>query len=143
MGIQAIVDRFRGKALKFTTVSIVGTVIAQTIIVVTHAVLDWPGAASNITAVTLSSIPSYILNRYWVWAKFDKNSLHREVLPFWLLTLAGLALSTIFVVIAERFSDSTLIVQAGNVAGFGVLWVAKFIILDAVLFRPQGELESA
>ena len=36
--------------------------------------------------------------------------------------------------IAESYSDSTLLIMAASVGGFGVLWVAKFLFLDQVMF---------
>lgn len=135
--VRNVLARFRGKALKFTAVSGVGTVVGQSTLIVTHAGLGWAAVPSNLTAVTLGAIPSYLLNRYWVWGKRGANSLRREVLPFWLMTLAGLALSTVFVWLAERVNDATIVIMGANVAGFGLLWVFKFLVLDAVLFAPQ------
>ncbi len=64
------------------------------------------------------------------------------MVPFWGLTFAGLILSTLFVAIASQWSDSTVVVSLANLAGFGVLWVAKFVILDAVLFNTHTPAEA-
>ena len=138
---RAIVNRFRGKALRYVTVSIFGTVTTQILLWVTHGKLGWSGVASNIFSVTVTSIPSYFLSRYWIWGKNDKNRFWGEVVPFWGLTLAGLVLSTAFVALATHWSDSTIVVSLANLAGFGVLWVAKFLILDEVLFKTHTPAE--
>ena len=64
--------------------------------------------------------------------------MHKEALAFWGMNLAGLALSTLFVVIAGRFTDSHWAVNVANLAGFGVLWVAKFLVLDEYLFKSSN-----
>jgi len=48
----------------------------------------------------------------------------------------------LFVAIASQWSDSTIVVSLANLAGFGVLWVAKFLILDGVLFKTQAPAEA-
>jgi hypothetical protein len=68
--------------------------------------------------------------------------LFSEVLPFWMITLVGIGFS--FVVAHEagqvtRHHGITgaarlLILLLANIAGFGVLWVAKYIVFNKVLF---------
>ena len=134
---RAIIGRFRGKALRYVTVSVVCTIATQAILWVTHGQLEWNAVAANVFAVSMTSIPAYLLSRYWVWGKSDKNRFWGEIVPFWGMAIAGLILSTLFVAIATQWSDSTIIVSLANLAGFGVLWVAKFLILDEILFKPQ------
>ena len=65
-------------------------------------------------------------------------------MPFWLFTIAGLALSTLAVVlVANATKDPTvpglengnkIAVQLANIAGFGVLWVIKYLFLDKIMF---------
>ncbi len=126
------------KAVKYSMVSVVGVAITQVVIIVTHGLLGWPGTVSNVVAVTVSAIPAYILSRYWVWGKNDRNRLWGEIMPFWGMALAGLLLSTLFVAIVDNWTTSTLAVSAANLSAFGLLWVAKFVLLDRVLF-DRGE----
>jgi hypothetical protein len=56
------------------------------------------------------------------------------------MTFLGLLLSTIAVIFLEhRYPDSKILANVGNVAGFGVLWLAKFFILDRILFKVTHE----
>lgn len=90
--------------------------------------------AANICAVTLSTIPNYILNRYWVWNKRSRNSLRGEVLPFWIMAFAGLVLSSLLVAIARVFTNLDIVFLAMNFFAFGVLWLVKFFVLEQYLF---------
>jgi putative flippase GtrA len=136
----AILARFRGKALRYMSVSVLGTIAAQLQIVLYVYGFGWPGALANFVAVTVNCVPFYFLTRAWVWNKRDKTSLHREALPFWMLNLAGLVLSTIFAAIADHFFTQGWVVNIANLAGFGVLWIAKFLILDEYLFKSHPPL---
>jgi hypothetical protein len=56
------------------------------------------------------------------------------------MTFLGLLLSTVAVVVLEhRYPDNKILANVGNVLGFGVLWVAKFFILDRILFKVTHE----
>jgi putative flippase GtrA len=129
------VTRGRGTlAIRYTTVSLIGVTITQLQLLLYVGILDRDPTWSNVIAVSLCSIPVFLLNKHWVWNADGKLSLRREILPFWVFTLAGLGLSTALVAWVETFSDSTLLVMAANIGGFGLLWVAKFLFLDQIMF---------
>lgn len=122
------------KLVKYSMVSVVGVITGQSTLIFCNAVLDWPGVASNLMAVTTGSIPSYLLNRYWVWEKSGRNRFRTEVLPFWVMSVLGLILSTLFVAYADHRWGTTIALSIANLSGFGVLWLGKFFVLDRVLF---------
>ncbi len=136
--LTALVDRFTGGrgalALRYSMVSVVGVVLTQAELFLFVGILDLDPTWSNVVAVSLCSLPVFVLNKRWVWSVDGRISMRREVLPFWLFTLAGLLLSTLAVALVQRWSDATIFVMAANIAGFGVLWVAKFLFLDQVMF---------
>jgi putative flippase GtrA len=104
---------------------------------------------ANAVATAVGTIPSFELNRRWVWAKRGPRSLAREILPFCTLSFGGLALSTLVVSLAARWSAEAgvgrggiaLVAQGANIATFGALWVVQYVILDRALFggrRPAA-----
>ena len=123
------------KAFKYSMVSVVAVAVSQTILVVCSSLLDWGFVASNVAAVAISSIPSYLLNRAWVWGRTGSHDVLREVVPFWVFAFIGLGFSTLLVSLANRWSDSTLVLMLANLTAFGILWVAKYLVLDQVLFN--------
>lgn len=125
------------KLVRYSMASVVGVVIGQSLLQLCLQVFDWSGLASNLFAVAISTGPVYLVNRYWVWKKKDKNSIRKEMVPFWGMALAGLAMSSLFVWFVDRRTDSSLAISAANLAGFGVLWVAKFLVLEKVLFAES------
>ena len=64
------------------------------------------------------------------------------MLPFWTLAFVGVALSTISVAVTDAWSVGahlappvhTMTLLVAHLSGFGVLWVAQFILLDRILF---------
>ena len=80
-----------------------------------------------------------LLNRYWVWRKRGRNSISREIAPFWAMAFLGLCLSTAAVWIAERFTDSDAVFLVLNIVSFGVVWIVKFVVLERFLFGHQPD----
>jgi putative flippase GtrA len=129
--------------VRYATVSVIATVTSLTVLGVLVSTTTIPAGFANIVATAVGTVPSFELNRRWVWRKTGKRSLRGEVGPFWILSFAGLALSTLTVSLAAAWAASagvdgaarTVVIEAANVAAFGALWVAQFVVLDRFLFR--------
>jgi hypothetical protein len=76
----------------------------------------------------------------------------REIMPFWVLSFAGLVLSTIAVAMTDSWLHGahlgepmrTVVLVVAHLSGFGLLWIAQFVMLDRVLFvRRVAPLEPA
>jgi putative flippase GtrA len=140
------------RAIRYTATSVICVVITQVLIVVFYRVVKLdvetvagrslhlgPPEQANLAATMLTSVPAFILNKYWVWGKRGKAHLRREVLPFWLFTVAGWIISTGMVALVtdlagDNETEKTILVMAANIMGFGVLWVLKYIFLDKIMF---------
>lgn len=131
------------------SVSVVTTVISLLTLATATAVFGITAWIANVIATTVATIPSYYLNRRWTWGRTGASDPLREVLPFWVLSFAGLALSTISVALTDAWAAGAHLsppVHTGtlllaHLSGFGILWVAQFILLDRVLFGRDAPLE--
>lgn len=123
--------------MRYSAASVAGVVASQVTLLGCLVVLDLDAVPANLIAVTVGAVPNYLINRAWTFDKRGRHSLTREVIPFWSMALAGLVLSTVAVAWADgRFDGSLVAVSAANIGSFGVLWIAKFFVLDRVLFAP-------
>ena len=126
---------FDRRPVRYAMVSVVAVGVSQLVLAITFSVFGWSPVLSNVTAVMLGSIPSYVLNRAWVWGKTGKNHFWREVVPFWALAFVGLGFSTLLVAVAHEWNEAAWVPSAANLVAFGILWVVKYLVLDALLFR--------
>jgi putative flippase GtrA len=122
---------------RYSAVSVMSVVITQVLLQLGLAA-SMPAVAANLFAVGLSAIPAYLVNRGWVWGKQGKHSIAREIVPFWSYAFLGLAISTIAVAWADARWHSNVAVSIANIASFGVLWAAKFVLLDRWMFGDRG-----
>jgi putative flippase GtrA len=140
------------KLIRYSMVSVIAVSVSVVVLAILHGLLNWTAFWSNIGATAVAAVPSYELNRRWAWGKSGKSHLWKEVVPFWVLAFIGLAFSTYWAVAADHLAKShhvshlarTVIVEGAVISAFGVLWIAKFIIFNKILFvhHPQ-DLEPA
>ena len=138
-----LLDRLtRGRAdklLRYSGASVVGVVLTQALLVLFVGILNIDAEVSNLFAVMLTSVPVFYLNKRWVWGRAGRAQMRREVLPFWGFTLLGLVVSTVLVTVVDNYTERTWPVLLANIGGFGLVWIAKFLFLDAVVFGLADE----
>lgn len=129
------------KLVRYSAASAAGVVVGQLTILGCYQLLHWPGIPANLASVTLGAIPNYTINRYWTWHQTGKNRLWGEIVPFWTMGALGALLSTLAVAYADRQFGTGAAVAAANLVGFGVLWIAKFFVLDKLMWRVVREIQ--
>jgi len=134
------------RAIRYSATSLICVVITQVLLFLFLTVVHLKPIEANFLAVSLTTIPAFILNKRWVWGKRGKAHMRREVIPFSIFTLAGWILSTVSVAVIDvmtrtevaaspgTYHHNKLAVAIANIAGFGVLWVLKYLFLDKVMF---------
>ena len=128
----------RARLARFAGVSAVSTVSTQACLFTLVDGLNVNGASANVVTVSVTSVMSYGLNRAWVWGHRDAHSFRTEVLPYWGMVFAGLVVSTVLASLAYRFlAAAGWAVSLANLAGFGLLWGLKFLVLDGYVFHPS------
>jgi putative flippase GtrA len=137
--------------VRYGSVSAISTVTGLSILGLLVGVLSFPALWANFIATALGTVPSFELNRRWVWSHHAKRSVKRQVVPYSAIALAGLVVSSVSVHLAADLTEHwsrlvhTVAVLIANLASYGALWFLQFVVCDRVLFRPadQGEKVSA
>jgi len=126
----------RDLAGRYLAVSAVNFTGHQILLFLANSVWGWGGGWANVFAACTMAVPAYLLSRRWVWGVGGRHDLRGEVLPFWGITLLGLAVSTALAASADRIFGAGLLVNLASLGGYFVVWVAKFFLLDR-LFTHQ------
>lgn len=135
------------KAVKYTMVSVISVAVSQVAMITAFGLFHWSARWSAVFATSMGAIPSYYLNRSWVWGKSGRSHLMKEILPFWALAFLGMAFSTVTSGLAEDYVKDhrlshlmeTAIVTGAFFGAFAVLWLAKFVLFNKVLFVTKDE----
>jgi putative flippase GtrA len=131
------------KLLRYASVSAVSTVVSVSILGALVATGATTAGWANVIATSVATIPSFELNRRWVWGKSGRRSVWAEMGPFAVWTFMELGLSTLAVSTASRWASAsgfgvgarTFVAEAASILTFGTLWLAQFALLDRLLFR--------
>ena len=143
--------RHLARLVRYAAVSAISTSVSLTILGVLVATQAVTAGWANVIATAVATVPSFELNRRWVWAKQGPRSLHKEAVPYFALTFVGLGLSTLAVSTAAGVASAhhvgtagrTVVAMFANLTGFGTVWIAQYVILDRVLFRRHADAPIA
>jgi putative flippase GtrA len=149
--LSSLVERARSpmgrKALRYTMVSVISVAVSQVAFLVAFGGLRWTARSSAIAATCIGAIPSYYLNRNWVWGKSGRSHFMKEIVPFWVIAIIGMLFSTVTSGLAENYVErhemshlaNTILVTGAFFGAFAILWVAKFLVFNKLLFVTKDE----
>lgn len=139
---RAFIAEHGEKLMRYCGVSVVNVLTGQGLLALCLTVFVLGGVVSQVISATLSAIPAYILSRRWVWKQTGPDSFRTEVLPFWTMALIGLVFAVSAIAVMEQFTDSTLVLMATSLAAYGVVWVAKYVVLDKIMWRSPAPADA-
>jgi putative flippase GtrA len=135
------------KIFRYTMVSVISTAVSTIVIVLVYGVGHLRSEVlSTIIGNVVATFPSYWLNRQWAWGKSGRSHFVKEVLPFWVMAVLGIAFSIIGAALAHRIGvhfklhhlELTVLVLVANVVSFAVFWVVKLVVFNR-LFKIELE----
>lgn len=121
--------------------SVVGTVVSESTLLIVYGA-GWLGAtAAAVVANLAGTVPSYAMSRYWIWPEADRSHAARQMVAYWAVSVVSLVISSAAVGVATAHAPegklAHLVVAGGSYVGiYAVMWLAKFVIYQRVLFRP-------
>jgi len=137
---------------RYSAVSVISTVVSFVVLFFVFGVFHiWEEVGSTVFANGVATVPSYYLNRSWVWGKNGRSQVMREVVPFWVMAVLGIAVSMGGAAIAHHVGvanqlshmEQTALVLFANVMSFAVFWVLKFMIYNRIFkVHPVEELDD-
>jgi len=135
------------KKLRYAATSAITVVVTETSLFLLFGVARIAGPVPcQIVASMVATVPGYALHRHWTWKRSGRSDWLREALPFWAIAVAGLATALVADVagaaLAHRLglphTEVAAVVDAASIAGFGVVWVGRFLLLDRIVFRGRS-----
>ncbi|MEM7140342.1 MAG: GtrA family protein [Actinomycetota bacterium] len=136
--LRVLVEEHGAKLMRYCGVSVVNVVTGIGTLFFCLEVLEMNRVAANVTAWGVSTIPAYLLSRYWVWQQTGANSVKAEIAPFWILALIGLAFSTFCIWIAGFVTENSFVLIGANFCAYGVVWVVKYLVLDRLMWGREA-----
>jgi len=138
------------KFVKYSAVSVVAVLVTAITQTICLGLFHVPAGWSAVIASAVAAVPSYVLNRRWVWGASSRSHFLKEVLPFWVMFAIGLGFATLASILAAAAADDvshlakTFIVVGSSIFAYGVLWIVKYVVMNKILFaHHEQDLEPA
>jgi putative flippase GtrA len=131
--------------MRYGSVSAISTVTSLSVLGILVGVVGFSAVWSNVIATAIGTVPSFELNRRWVWSQSKRLSLLRQALPYCTLSFVGLIASSIAVRVAAGATTNssrlvhTVAVECANFGAYGALWLLQFVLCDRVLFTAPAD----
>lgn len=141
--IRGVVARPRiQKLLRYALTSGLATGISEVTLLALYAGGFLGATGSSIIANLAGTVPSYLLSRYWIWPEADRRGAARQMGLYWATSAAGLVVSAAGTSFAGAHSPAghtahVIVVGSAYIATVAVLWVAKFIVYQRVIFSSK------
>ncbi len=140
------------KIFRYTMVSVISTVVSFVVLFLVYGVFQWwTEVPSAIFANSVAAFPSYWLNRNWAWGKSGRSHLMKEVVPFWVMAVIGIAFSIVGASVARHIgtehhlshTEQTAVVLAANFLSFAIFWVLKLFFFNKMFKTDElDEIEE-
>ena len=150
---QGLLDHARSeegrKQLRYAAISVVFVPLGQALVQLLKWVFDVYEVYAVLITACLLTFPNYLANKHLVWRDKSKDNQATEVTVFWLAAVLGTAFAMGFVYLAgkivpERHGElpHALAIFAAQLLGYGIVWVARYLFLDRLIFKATHHGEE-
>lgn len=137
------------KQLRYAGVSIFFVPVGQVLIQLLGALVftttvdgmketNW--VLASITSAAILTIPNFFANKMLVWRNTSKDNLRTQVIVFWVAAMLGVSFATGLTFLVDYLIEShgwveKVAVFFAQLAGFGIVWLGRYVILDRWIFK--------
>ena len=139
------------KQLRYAGVSVVFVPLGQVLIQLLGAFVfkstdpvtgteevNW--VAASITSAAILTIPNFFANKLLVWKNTSRDNLRTQIIVFWVAAMLGVSFATGLTFLVDWMIEShgwleKVAVFFAQLAGFGIVWLGRYVILDRWIFK--------
>jgi putative flippase GtrA len=137
---RAMMSRF----IRYGSVSLISIAIGLLVLGILLGGFSVPAVWANVIASAIGAVPSFELNRRWIWARDGQRSARRRAIPYALYASAGLVVSTFAAHLASNATTHstrpahTAAIELAVLGSYGALWLVQFAVRERILFRSSA-----
>ena len=137
------------KVFRYTVGSVVAAVTSLVVFAVAYG-LGAGNIAANVIAFVAGAVPNWVLNRSWAWERSGRVHVGREILLYAVVSAVSLVASSaatgwVGAQAPRVTADHTLrvlLVAGAYIATYGLLFVAKYLVYELVVFASPERRRS-
>jgi putative flippase GtrA len=141
--VRASESGLLARVMRYTGGSVIAFTTSEVVLVLCYATGLLGTTGATVAAFFAGAIPNYVLNRQWVWERRGRVRVGREVVLYAIVSLVSLVAAAAATGWAAQAVDGskamgTAVVAAAYLVTYGVLFVAKFVLFETVIFVERA-----
>jgi putative flippase GtrA len=138
--------------IRYSMVSVISTIASFGVLALVYGLHIIKGEIeATVFANVVATVPSYFLNRKWVWGKGGRSHVMKEIVPFWVMSAIGITVSIGGAAVARHIGtthhlshiEETVVLLVANLISFGLFWVLKYMLYNRLFHvHPVEELDE-
>jgi putative flippase GtrA len=134
------VQRHIAKLIRYTATSVVSLGVSEIVLVALYWSKTFDATVSALIATLTGTVPSYLLSRYWIWAKASRARVGRQVVLYWITSFVAMGITSIstgLITATAPKGHHVLFASGGFLFMNVVLWLAKYAVYQKVIFKEH------
>ena len=144
--VEDLLARARPKVQRlwrYALTSVAATVVSEVVLVVLYAGRVTGAGTAAVIASLAAAVPSYFMSRFWIWPEADRDRRTRQVTLYFVVSVLSLVVSSVLTGLAGHIARGThlkhvIIVAVTYIGTYVLLWLAKFVVYQRLLFRSTA-----
>jgi putative flippase GtrA len=131
------------RLFRYTATSVIALVVSEVVLIVLDAETAMGVTLATVIANLVGTVPSYLMSRYWIWSEADRTRAGRQLVLYWVTSLVSMAISSLATGAISREDHAhhflrLLILGSLYLLVSIILWVAKYVAYQTVIFRTPS-----
>jgi len=136
--------------MRYAAGSIIATILSQIALMTSYGLLGASAAVASIVAFFAGTIPNYLLNKAWAWGEHQLS--HRRLMVSYVLVVVVTNVIAIAMTLAadavvrahvKANGPRTVLLDLAYVTSYGLMFIAKYLVFDSVLFKSRTVRSAA
>jgi len=135
----------KSRLVRYSATSVVALAVSETTLLALYATGTLNATSDGFIANLAGTFPSYLMSRYWIWKDSERQRVGRQVVMYWMISLASMMLTSFATGGIARIAPDgrvlrLFIVGSGFFIASFILWVAKYLVYQRLIFvvpRPE------
>jgi putative flippase GtrA len=129
---------------RYAATSGIAFVVSETTLLLLYGLNLTSATVAALMANLAGTVPSYLLSRYWIWKDAARESVLRQVILYWTVSIICIAMSSLLTGALARLAPSghplhLMVVAIGFPVVTFALWLIKYVIYQRVIFpKPNA-----
>jgi hypothetical protein len=127
------------KKLRYAGVSVIFVPLGQGIVQLLGGRIGF--AQAGLVSAVILTLPNFYANKRLVWKVTSRENERTQIAIFWVAAVLGVLFATSLTWALEQVTGDNksllvrIFVLGAQLTGYGIVWVARFLILDRWLFK--------